>query len=262
MHHSGRLRHHRSTLSGSTHHNPRRLLNPKVSLDGQERSPFHQWRVLRLAQVVHEHQWAKIGSWTARSVTKRVSTRLIDVPNYRKVMVLLTTLKFQDDGSPLLCCGKCSKWQHIACHDSADRQAGRPKRNWDTEEFTCRTCQARTLARRKQVPNGSSYDSGQTSSPYHHQPAGYAGQVPYGQNFTSHPHHARSPYPQHTAITFSHYQPQHRGFTNTLPSPHARAASQGPSSYSQPHYTTHNSPSKLAQYSTPQASAISMYPVR
>ncbi|KAF8274826.1 hypothetical protein EI94DRAFT_1768633 [Lactarius quietus] len=41
----------------------------------------------------------------------------------------------KDDGSPLLCCGKCSKWQHIACHDLADRQAGRPKRDWDREEF-------------------------------------------------------------------------------------------------------------------------------
>lgn len=170
--------------------------------------------------------------------------------------------ELQDDGSPLLCCGKCSKWQHIVCHDLADRQAGRPKRNWDTEEFICRACQVRTLANGKQVPNGSSYDSGRTPSPYYHQPAGYAGQAPYGQNYTPHPHHAQSPYPQHTAITFSHYQPQHRGFTNTLSSPHAQATSQGPSSYPQPHYTTHSSPSKLAQYSAPQASVISMYSVR
>ena len=174
----------------------------------------------------------------------------------------LTTLKLQDDGSPLLCCGRCSKWQHIVCHDLADRQAGRPKRNWDTEEFTCRACQGRTLANGRQVHNGSSYDSGRTPSPYYHQPAGYAGQAPYSQNYAPHPHHARSPYPQHTAITFSHYQPQHRGFTNTLSSPHSRASSQGPSSYPQPHYTTPSSPSKLAQYSTPQASVISMHSVR
>jgi len=263
MHHSGRLRLRRLTLSGSTHYNPRRLLSlPKASPEGQERSPLHQWRVPRLVQVVHGHQWVKIGSWIARSVTEQVSTRLIDVPNYRKVMVSLTILKLQDDGSPLLCCGKCSKWQHIVCHDLADRQAGRPKRNWDTEEFICRACQVRTLANGKQVLNGSSYDSGRTPSPYHRQPVGYAGQAPYGQNYTPHPHHAQSPYPQHTAITFSHYQPQHCGFSNTLSSPHAQATSQGPSPYPQTHYTTHSSPSKLPQYSTPQASVISMYFVR
>ena len=37
----------------------------------------------------------KIGSWIAKSVTERVSTRLIDVPNYRKVVVSLTTLNFR-----------------------------------------------------------------------------------------------------------------------------------------------------------------------
>jgi hypothetical protein len=46
----------------------------------------------------------------------------------------------QDDGSPMMCCGTCFKWQHILCHDEADRRLGRPKRNWDVEEFVCRAC--------------------------------------------------------------------------------------------------------------------------
>ncbi|KAH9995744.1 hypothetical protein BJV77DRAFT_205745 [Russula vinacea] len=56
------------------------------------------------------------------------------------------TWKLQDDGSPLLCCGKCSKWQHITCHDLADRKAGRPKRDWDKEELSAAT--VRTVASR------------------------------------------------------------------------------------------------------------------
>jgi hypothetical protein len=46
----------------------------------------------------------------------------------------------------MLCCGVCSQWQHIACHDRADAQAGRPRRNWDQVEFLCRQCQARRVA--------------------------------------------------------------------------------------------------------------------
>jgi hypothetical protein len=169
------------------------------------------------------------------------------------------TWKLQDDGSPLLCCGKCSRWQHIACHDSADRKAGRPKRDWDKEEFICRACQSRGNANgRLLVPNGSSsasYDAGRTPSPYYPQTSGYAGQAPsYGQNYSL-PHHPRPPYQQHTAITFSHYQPQQRGFTSTHSSPsHAQAMPQTPTTYTQPHYSTHGSSPKLMPYPTPHAS--------
>lgn len=185
------------------------------------------------------------------------------------------TWKLQDDGSPLLCCGKCSKWQHIACHDLADRKAGRPKRDWDKEEFICRNCQSgRSLGfvangSMRQVLNGSSsssaaaaaqYDAGRTPSHYH-QTSGYAGQPPYGQNYlhASLPHQQlrpAPPYQHHTAITFSHYQPQQRGFTShSSSSPHSQPAiPQAPTSYTQPHYSTHGSPSKLSQYPTPQAS--------
>jgi hypothetical protein len=199
------------------------------------------------------------------------------------------TWKLQDDGSPLLCCGKCSKWQHIACHDLADRKAGRSKRDWDKEEFICRNCQSgRSLSivangSMRQVPNGSSssataaaspYDAGRTPSPYyHHQTSGYAGQLPYGQSYPhpSLPHQQLrpAPYQHHTAITFSHYQPQQRGFTSSSshslssPSHLQPAIPQAPTSYTQPHYNTQGSPSKLSQYPTPQASrsfSFSMLP--
>ncbi|KAJ6570295.1 hypothetical protein DFH09DRAFT_1154608 [Mycena vulgaris] len=57
-----------------------------------------------------------------------------------------------DDGIPMLCCGLCSQWHHIACHDHADVQAGRPRRNWDHVEFVCRQCQARRIAAKNSRP--------------------------------------------------------------------------------------------------------------
>ncbi|KAF8899871.1 hypothetical protein CPB84DRAFT_1847439 [Gymnopilus junonius] len=47
-----------------------------------------------------------------------------------------------DDGTPMMSCGHCFKWQHILCHDRADRAAGRPPRNWDAVDFICRKCRA------------------------------------------------------------------------------------------------------------------------
>lgn len=151
----------------------------------------------------------------------------------------------KDDGSPLLCCGKCSKWQHITCHDLADRQAGRPKRDWDREEFICRACQDRSVVN----GNGSaSYDAGLTPNPYH-QP-GYSGHVPYSSAYPPHP--PRSSYQRHTAITFTHYQPQQHGFSSAH-ALHAQsmipAAAATAATYTQPHYST---PSKSTQYTTVQ----------
>ncbi|KAH8981590.1 hypothetical protein EDB86DRAFT_3086957 [Lactarius hatsudake] len=158
----------------------------------------------------------------------------------------------KDDGSPLLCCGKCSKWQHIACHDSADRQAGRPKRDWDREEFICRACQDRGVVNGKQVLNGSaSYDAGRTPNSYH-QP--YSGHVPYG---SAYPHTPRSSPAYHTAITFTHYQPQQHGFSSAH-ALHAQSlvptAATTAATYTQP-YSAHGSSPKPAQYPTHQASA-------
>lgn len=51
-----------------------------------------------------------------------------------------------DDRTPMMSCGKCFKWQHIACHDLADERAGRAKRNWDSVEFICQQCRSRMFA--------------------------------------------------------------------------------------------------------------------
>ena len=42
----------------------------------------------------------------------------------------------------MMSCGRCSRWQHIQCHDRADKAAGRPLRNWDSVEFICWSCRA------------------------------------------------------------------------------------------------------------------------
>jgi len=46
----------------------------------------------------------------------------------------------------MMSCGKCFKWQHIACHDLTDKRAGRSKRNWDSVEFICLQCRSRMFA--------------------------------------------------------------------------------------------------------------------
>ncbi|KAJ1649714.1 hypothetical protein IWQ61_009284 [Dispira simplex] len=47
-----------------------------------------------------------------------------------------------NDGKPMAACESCQVWQHIHCTDKMDRQLGRPPRNWDTDEFICKRCQA------------------------------------------------------------------------------------------------------------------------
>ncbi|KAL1745390.1 hypothetical protein HDZ31DRAFT_63138 [Schizophyllum fasciatum] len=55
-----------------------------------------------------------------------------------------------DDGVPMMCCGSCSRWQHIACHDRIDLAAGRPKRDWNTVDFVCKRCRELAYARQQQ----------------------------------------------------------------------------------------------------------------
>jgi hypothetical protein len=47
---------------------------------------------------------------------------------------------WQDDGQELMCCERCNKWQHIRCHDQADFITGRPRRNWELDDFLCSAC--------------------------------------------------------------------------------------------------------------------------
>lgn len=56
------------------------------------------------------------------------------------IIVPHTICNLQDDGVPLMSCGKCGRWQHIVCHDAADARSGRPKRDWQIEDFTCKHC--------------------------------------------------------------------------------------------------------------------------
>lgn len=42
----------------------------------------------------------------------------------------------------MMSCGICLRWQHIQCHDRADRATGHPRRNWKFEEFICSECSA------------------------------------------------------------------------------------------------------------------------
>ncbi|KAH7912308.1 hypothetical protein BJ138DRAFT_1148631 [Hygrophoropsis aurantiaca] len=156
----------------------------------------------------------------------------------------------QDDGTPIMSCGLCSKWQHIICHDRQEYHAGRPKRNWDAEEFICQRCRLaqsmshtnghhtsslqllpvdqRTQSHHSSMP--SSYHSNaqppvahdhggnylnQTSTTarhnYEHQASGLRTSAAPSQP-SSHTHeHA------HSSVTFAHYQPQQGGFSTSRP---------------------------------------------
>jgi len=131
----------------------------------------------------------------------------------------------------MMSCGICSRWQHIQCHDRADRMANRPRRNWNSEEFICCRCRAtrRVLSNSchptsKQVPvqnvqnhfarpNGQQYPNRQcpsnlaaTSIFSHYQPSQHAF-LPSTPN-TPHPN-VQSLYP-HSNSSYNAFQHQHR----------------------------------------------------
>ena len=66
----------------------------------------------------------------------------------------------QDDGKPLMSCGKCGRWQHINCHNAKDRAEGRHPRNWEVVDFTCLRCLKNT-----KVPAPASMATEQMSRP-------------------------------------------------------------------------------------------------
>lgn len=61
---------------------------------------------------------------------------------------VLTVCRIQDGDQDLVSCGTCSRWQHIDCHDNADVRAGRIRRNWDHQQFTCARCRIEQANRR------------------------------------------------------------------------------------------------------------------
>jgi hypothetical protein len=147
-----------------------------------------------------------------------------------------------------MCCGRCSKWQHIMCHDRHDAAAGRPKRNWDAEDFICKRCHMSgsksssfnsnqlptpTDLKAAYGPVGSQpYYSNQPSYSRDHYPNGsyYAGGAPSVRYSYEHQSDIRSSgissqisqslsqAPRTSGVTFAHYQPQQGGFSTSRPS--------------------------------------------
>jgi hypothetical protein len=138
----------------------------------------------------------------------------------------------------MMSCGSCAKWQHILCHDKADRAAGRRRRDWDTVEFICEKCcrakipenpsetrgsHAQNFSFSSSVRAGSSYNSqqpafgGQSVSSY--KPDSYPTSSPLPSTFST-PMPAVQPSNPST-IAFSHYQPQERGFSSDTSKPGA-----------------------------------------
>ena len=139
----------------------------------------------------------------------------------------------------MVSCGSCSKWQHITCHDSADRRMGRPKRNWEEGQFYCSRCrQKMSGASSYNGPHVIPYAVGQQPSSWsqgaaadsmlHLQKAASQYHNPYAQSTSdpryhpqngiahNQPHAPAVPYshppPYQAALTFAHYQPELRGF--------------------------------------------------
>ena len=145
----------------------------------------------------------------------------------------------------MMSCGICSKWHHIYCHDAADQRTGRPKRNWDIEEFVCQRCRSQATrtyhgsqlqpsklysdhssARlRTQLPPSTDRTAYTPTTVLRAAPI-YAGTQPYGMTIpdgyhmqdnlrtTTHAPQQQSYQPQPpSAITFAHYQPDPQGFS-------------------------------------------------
>ena len=154
----------------------------------------------------------------------------------------------------MMSCGMCSKWQHITCHDEADQRAGRRRRNWDQVEFICLRCRTiRDAAFRARsgfesahqgctpsqidtyVPqlNGHpSTVSGTMQQPYPVNGSAASMQLRDYQGATMSNMRSAAPVPQQVVhhlhsrllqrqhehgppISFTHYQPQQRGFSSS-----------------------------------------------
>ncbi len=173
--------------------------------------PNHPGEPMVLA-AVHGHL-ALIGNWIVRFASAVALTLYVNSRIYLHSAVSQTIT--QDDGTPMMSCGSCSKWQHISCHDRADQAAGRSKRNWDDVEFFCYKCRVAKSHGQPDKSNGNVTSQPiQLSAPYRtnggYVPKASSTAVPAYQVPYSVPNH----YAQHTQapLTFSHYQPEQRVF--------------------------------------------------
>ncbi|KZT65867.1 hypothetical protein DAEQUDRAFT_730916 [Daedalea quercina L-15889] len=156
-----------------------------------------------------------------------------------------------DDGLPMVSCGMCSKWQHIGCHDVADQRMGRPRRDWERQQFYCQQCRARASNgasyiasnhQRYPAPQSNSHSTSWSQAAIdpsihpHKPPAApqtyYRDPHPSPQSgLATHPsangvEFRNAPYPRpdippqpgytrtQNGLTFSHYQPENRAFTS------------------------------------------------
>jgi len=158
----------------------------------------------------------------------------------------------------MVSCNSCGKWQHIPCHDHADAQARRPKRNWNDSslEFLCRPCHAR-----RDLPvAGSSYPSAQhrhaqpppayqTNGAYPNSSRQYQDPKSYAESMRGYPpqrmpenrellpaigHTAHQQlHPSPKPHPFAHYEPQQRSF---ISAPYTTAYYAPPPPAPTPHY--------------------------
>ncbi|TFY83027.1 hypothetical protein EWM64_g983 [Hericium alpestre] len=116
-------------------------------------------------------------------------------------------------------------WIRTTAYLCSAAVAGRKKRNWDVEEFICKRCRSSAYATMQHngsargYPSGYAQPSGSGQIPYGSYGQGQANSYPRGDAYNQpFPASASTPsrtHPSHTAITFTHYQPQQQGFSRT-----------------------------------------------
>lgn len=123
--------------------------------------------------------------------------------------------------------------------------AGRPKRNWDAEDFICRQCRPITSkssspshsssvlslgvnSKRGQVSGVQSFYGPPSNHPRSYPNTGYHQNSPPNARYphdhpdihtsaSSPPSHSYTPQTQSTGVTFAHYQPHQGGFSTSRP---------------------------------------------
>jgi hypothetical protein len=174
-----------------------------------------------------------------------------------------------------MCCGSCTIWQHIPCHEERDRRDGRPPRDWEREEFYCSRCRSEPSVTgrgttRTQVHHApqqtkvqlrwdhgrSGTKPGSTQAPNielptererrdYYQPSAVSGMMNGGYSYphpmyNGHPSSLPTSADQYSNISFSHYQPHQRGFTSRHPQPPIYNSTHYPNTHQPYLQPTHN----------------------
>ncbi|KAF9020933.1 hypothetical protein BDZ89DRAFT_1071853 [Hymenopellis radicata] len=161
----------------------------------------------------------------------------------------------------LVSCNACGKWQHIQCHDTADRRKGLTIRNWEAVDFFCKRCLHTSHPPR--VYNGGGLPL-QTSREQYlgaHPQTAYSNYPPRPTDYALYPQYTQpksypaavsdvrsnghvAPVYNHSTsqskpshLSFNHYQPQQHGFSQ-YPGPvqsYGQMASTSSGRYTQPY---------------------------